>query len=112
MHHDAGIVERPIEPAEGLDRKIDHCLDFGLARHIDAHGAGNSLLVTDQLFCFPGTWFGDVGDDDLCARLGKDSTGCLPDSRPRAGYDDDLVVEHGSGVLFEYQENDEFGLMS
>src|SRR6266513_1999160 len=78
----AGVVKRDVEPAEFVDRKIDHRFHVRIFRHVGADErrlTAEFLNFSDDLRSF---FFAATGQHDLCAsssefdRGGSTNTGC------------------------------------
>ena len=52
LHLDAGIVDEDVEPAEGLEHRLEHRLDRGEVRHVGAEDE-MGLLAMPGLFGSP-----------------------------------------------------------
>src|SRR5207244_10927460 len=89
----AAVVERHIQPAEGLHRSLDHCGDLGLVGHVADDPEGLVTRVLEVLLHRGERGCIDVPEDDSCAGLRKLLSCCQAHTRAGTRYQRDLAGE-------------------
>src|SRR5581483_2700090 len=96
-----GVVVQHVEPAERLDRRLDHAHDTRLVRDIDLGRDGVLELAGDTLRLSTV----EIRDDDRCAFERHQPCGRLADAAAAAGDDCDLAVEAPHEGVTRYASN-------
>ena len=83
----AGVVKSDIEPAEFVDRKIDHPFHVRISRDVRA----DESCVTAKFFNFSDDlctfFFAAAGEDDLCTSASEFDCGGLANTGCSSGYE-------------------------
>jgi hypothetical protein len=103
VSQDAGVVHEHVEPAERLDRLVDHVLGAGEVGDVVVVGDGLATLLLDErghllggagVGALTGRGPAEVVHHDLGALRRELQRLAPPDAMTRAGDDRDLAVEH------------------
>ena len=86
-----GIVKSDVEPAEFVDRKIDHCFNVGIFCDVRANERGGTSELLDFCDYIRAFFFTSAGKDHLGASTGKFDGGCLTDAGGPSGHECDFV---------------------
>jgi hypothetical protein len=68
---DAGVVERHVQPAEGVNRCLQHRRNAGLVGHVTSDGQHLVSCLREVVRGGAESFLVDIGEDDSCARLGE-----------------------------------------
>src|SRR4051812_11102656 len=95
---DAGVVERDVQTAEPLYRRVQGRANVPRARDVAGHGECLAARLLDEPGGFLVAVAGDVGDGDARSLASERERGGTADAGGRAGDERDLVDEarHGS----------------
>jgi hypothetical protein len=104
---EAGIVERRVQAAEGVDRGLDHRLDLGFAADVGPLEHGLAARRLDFLDQIGARGLVEVGDHHARATLGAEQRGRLAHAAGAAGDKHDLsshvdflkTLHHPSSLL-------------
>ena len=91
--HDAGVVVREVEAAEGVDGLRDHRGDGGGVGDVDADGEGRAAGLFDQGDGLLRVIEVDVGDGDRRTGAGELDRGRAADAAGGAGHEGDAAGE-------------------
>ena len=90
---DAGVVEGHVQPAEGVDRRVQGGLDVFGAGDVAAHGDGLAAGLLDQACRLGVGLLVDVGDHHAGALTGERLGGGAADACGGSGDEGDLAGE-------------------
>ena len=105
---DPGVADADVEPAEAVDRSLDHALGMRLVGHRAVVGDRLPARIADLLHdavghrrpgagTVPGP--AQIVDHHTSAFLGQQQGVGTPQTTPGAGHERDLAVQHAHGIL-------------